>query len=104
MTDDKGSIPAAILWMIFLSLILFWLPVIGSLIAGIVGGKKAGSATRGFLACLIPALILSFGVLFVFTPFMPGFLIGLIGSSMTIGLLLSNIPLICGAIIGGAMV
>ena len=40
-TENKGSITIAILWMLFISVLLFWLPVIGPLIAGLVGGKKA---------------------------------------------------------------
>lgn len=43
MADEKkGSILSAIIWMFLISLFLFWLPFAGPLIAGIVGGKKAG--------------------------------------------------------------
>jgi len=103
MAERRGSIISAILWMAFLSLILCWLPIFGSLIAGLVGGKKAGGAGRGFIACLLPAAVTSFAVLLIFWPALPGFLMGLIGGSMTILLLLVNFPLVCGAIIGGAL-
>lgn len=103
MSKRRGSILGAILWMAFLSLILCWLPLFGSLIAGLVGGNKAGSAGRGFIACLIPAAITSFAVLLIFWPALPGLLMGLIGGSMTVLLLLINFPLVCGAIVGGAL-
>ena len=42
-TDQNGSIVGAMFWMFLISLLLFWLPVIGPLLAGVVGGKKAGA-------------------------------------------------------------
>ena len=89
--------------MAFLSLILFWLPVFGSLLAGLVGGRKAGSAGRGFIACLIPAALTSFAVLWIFSPTMSALSMGLVGGSMTLLLLIINFPLVCGAIVGGAL-
>lgn len=46
----RGSVMSAMGWMIGLSAVLFWLPVIGSLIAGYVGGRKAGSWGRALAA------------------------------------------------------
>ena len=40
--SNHGSIISAVLWMLLISVLLFWLPFIGPLIAGFVGGKKAG--------------------------------------------------------------
>lgn len=56
-----GSVFWASTWMLVLSILLFWLPGLGSLIAGIVGGKIAGSVGRAFFASILPSLI--FGVL-----------------------------------------
>ena len=39
--ERKGSIISAILWMTILSIFLGWIPILGSLIAGYVGGKKS---------------------------------------------------------------
>ena len=58
----KGSVAAGVVWMFLVSLLLFWLPVFGSLIAGIVGGKKAGGVGPAIVAALFPAIVL--GVLF----------------------------------------
>lgn len=39
----RGSITAGIVWMfLIISILLFWLPVVGLFIAGLVEGKKSG--------------------------------------------------------------
>ena len=59
--EKKGSIPGAIIWMIIISILLFWLPVVGPLFAGIVGGRQAGGVGAAIAAVILPAII--FGVL-----------------------------------------
>lgn len=54
-----GSIGSAILWMFLLEILLFWLPFGGSLIAGFVGGLKAGSVRNAIIAVFIPIVIFS---------------------------------------------
>ena len=39
-----------------LSLLLWWLPIFGQMIAGYVGGRRAGSPNRGMIAALIPVI------------------------------------------------
>lgn len=110
MTNEisrRGSIPNAMAWMIGLSAGLFWLPVVGGLVAGFVGGRKAGSPGRAVLAAVLP------GVLFGLITFFLGNLIGwvpiighLFGLLAGMGaLVLSSmhvLPLLIGAVIGGA--
>ena len=50
MADDNGSILAAVFWMFLISLLLFWRPFVGPLIAGIVGGKYAGGVGGALMA------------------------------------------------------
>lgn len=38
----EGSTGSALLWMVGLSMALFWVPVAGPVLAGYVGGLKAG--------------------------------------------------------------
>ncbi len=45
-------------YVITLSFMLWWLPVIGQMVAGYVGGRRAGSPIRGVIASLIPIDIL----------------------------------------------
>jgi hypothetical protein len=52
----RGSLYRGMNWMGGLSLLLFWLPVFGPLIAGLVGGWKAGDLRRALLAVFLPAI------------------------------------------------
>lgn len=41
-----------------LSLLLFWLPPFGQMVAGYVGGRKAGTPLKGVLATLLPMMFI----------------------------------------------
>lgn len=57
--------------MFLLSILLFWLPFIGPLVAGFVGGRKAGTLGNAILAVFLPTVI--FGVaLFFLASFLTG--------------------------------
>ena len=45
---------AGVKYTVILSVLLFWIPPFGQMIAGYVGGRKAGSPVKGFFATLIP--------------------------------------------------
>ncbi len=104
--SKRGSVMGAMGWMIGLSAVLFWLPVFGSLIAGYVGGRKAGSWGRAVMAAILP------GFLFAI---IGGLITGLIGWIPIIGALWGGLaglgglvlgaasifPLIIGAVLGG---
>jgi len=114
--ERSGGVGAGLGWMLFLQVILFWLPVLGGFIAGIVGGKKSGSIGAAIVAALIPAIALgvAFAIVGValgsFLEGLPllsdipglGALIGLIsGGGALISALLASGPLLVGAILGG---
>jgi len=102
--DKKGSIGAGIFWMFLISLLLFWLPVIGPLLAGIVGGKKAGGVSPAIAAVFLPGIV--FGVaLFALASSLTGIpLLGAIAGAGGFVLSLAHIgPLLIGAIIGGLL-
>lgn len=50
----RGSLWTATLWMTAISLALIWLTVIGPLVAGFVGGRKAGSLPTAIAATIVP--------------------------------------------------
>jgi hypothetical protein len=101
-TQKTGSLWSGAFWMFLLSVLLFWLPFIGPLLAGVVGGKKAGSLGRAVLAAFIPGII--FGILmFMFASAITGIpLIGLIAGWGAMALSMAHIgPLLLGAVVGG---
>ena len=100
--SSKGSTMRGFLWMFFISILLFWLPILGPLIAGLVGGKKAGGVGNAIISALLPAIILGFIIFTGFLPVLP--LIGLIAGAGVIAIALLLIgPLMIGAIIGGLL-
>jgi hypothetical protein len=46
------------LYMIGIITLLFWIPVVGPMAAGVVGGRKAGGAGKALLAAVLPAFLL----------------------------------------------
>lgn len=102
MAENNGSVLAGMLWMFFISLLLFWLPTIGPLIAGIVGGKKSGGVGAAIVAALLPSLIMAFLLFAFFTALTAMPVIGAIaGLGIFMLLVLQVGPLLLGAIIGG---
>ena len=100
----EGSIIAGMFWMLIISLLLFWLPAFGSLIAGIVGGKQAGGVFAGITAALLPGILVGVALFFAGTMLTALPLIGAILSGT--GFLLYVIyvaPIVIGAIIGGLL-
>jgi len=103
MADEKkDSILSAIFWMFLISLLLFLLPGIGPLIAGIVGGKKASGVGPAIFAVFLPGIIFSIA-LFIFASSLTGIpILGIIAGLGGLVLSLSHIgSLLLGAIIGG---
>ncbi|WP_423823790.1 hypothetical protein V5738_07400 [Salinisphaera sp. SPP-AMP-43] len=102
---QKGSLVMAIIWMAVISLVLFWLPLAGPLLAGFVGGRTAGSAGRGLLAAILPAAILSLMLLGAGTALTGLPVIGAIASiSLFLVIVVQGFPLLIGALIGGLTV
>jgi len=98
-----SSIIASSMWMILVSLLLFFLPAVNGLIGGAVGGYKAGSAKRGLIAAVLPAVVVGILLWVIFAIF-DAPLIGFIGGlAVGIWALFSSLGLLVGALIGGAM-
>jgi hypothetical protein len=90
--------------MFLLSVLLFWLPVIGPLIAGFVGGRKAGSLSNAVLAALLPGIVLSV-LLFFFASLLTGIpLIGALAGAGGLVVALAHVgPMLLGAIVGAVV-
>ena len=100
----KGNLLIAMFWMVLISLILFWLPVFGPIIAGFAGGRVAGSISRALLAAILPALIMG-TVLFATASILTGMpLIGILAGAGGFILVISHAGfLLVGAILGGSL-
>jgi hypothetical protein len=105
--EKRSSIVAAMLWMLVISLLLFWLPLIGPFIGGLVGGKKAGSVGRGLAACFLPAFLFALFVFLVLAvgglPLSGLILGGVIGGTAALTILVEGFSMVCGAVVGGAL-
>lgn len=101
---DRGSIVAGAIWMFVVSLLLFWLPLIGPLIGGIIGGKRAGGVGAAIIAAFLPAIAVAVFVIVIGAVFgLP--LIGAITGVATFIAVAGAVigPLLVGAIIGGLL-
>lgn len=102
----RGNVMSAMAWMIGLSAALFWIPVLGGLIAGFVGGRKAGGVGPAVVAVFLPGLLLFvismfLGTLLGWIPII-GSLIAMIAGAGSLALSVLNVvPLLIGAIVGG---
>jgi len=104
MAQRPGSVGAAILWIFVLSVLLFWLPIFGPLLAGFVGGRKAGSVGNAILALILPGLVLG-AALFLLASLLTGLpIIGFVAGAGGLVLAFAHIgPLLLGAILGALL-
>jgi hypothetical protein len=100
----RSSIVRASVWMLAITLLLFWLPFVGPLLGEVVGGRKAGGVGRGILAALVPAFIAAV-LLFVLATMLTAMpLIGAVAASGGFVPVAAQVgPMILGAILGGLM-
>jgi hypothetical protein len=104
MTEKPGSIGSAMIWMFVLSILLFWLPVLGPLIAGFVGGRKAGGLGNAIIAAILPAILLSIVVFFLASALTLFPVIGAIAAAGGLVLALVHVgPLMVAAIVGAVL-
>lgn len=102
-TVNRGSVGSATLWMIGLSILLFWIPTVGPLVAGFVGGRKAGGVGPAILAAVIPAILVAVLLLGLGTLVSLPVVGALVGAGVFFVILFESVPLLIGALIGGAM-
>lgn len=104
MQRAQGSILGGAIWMIVISVLFFWLTPISQLVAGFVGGRKAGGVGGAIVAAILSSILVG-GVLFFLATLLTG--IPIIGAIAGLGgLVLAStgiIPLLIGALVGGAL-
>lgn len=98
----QGTVLRGMIWMFVVSILLFWLPGIGSFIAGIVGGIKAGGVANGLLAGVVPAIIFGLALFMLATALSGMPVLGLVAGMGGFMLAVFHVvPLLIGAVIGG---
>lgn len=104
MSEKNGGVVRGCTWMVILSLVLGWIPVVGPLIAGIIGGRAAGGVVAAIAAVFLPAILLGaclfFGGTMLTTLPVVGAVLGVGGAVIAtahVG------PLLLGAVIGGLL-
>jgi hypothetical protein len=99
---QQGSVLSGTLWMLGLAILLFWIPVIGPLIAGFVGGRKSGGVGPAIISSFIPALLAA-GLFLLFGAVLGVPIIGaIVGAGFFIVILVELVPMTLAAIVGGA--
>jgi hypothetical protein len=102
----KKNVLKASGWMLGLSVGLVWLPVLGPLIAGFVGGRKAGGVGPAILAVFLPGIMLFvisilLGGLLVNLPILGGIFASMFAFAGSLVSLMQIGPLVVGAVLGG---
>ena len=101
---SQGSVVAGAVTMLVVSALLFWLPVLGALIAGIVGGRRAGGVGAAFAAVVLPGILLGAGLFFMASTVTGLPVIGALAGVGGVVLSLAHVgPMLLGACIGGAL-
>lgn len=102
MAQDT-SVMRGMVWMLVISILLFWFPL-GPLLAGLVGGKKAGGVGSGLMAAILPGVAVAVLLLFFSTALTGVPLVGVVIGALGGLYYLAGVGmLLLGAIIGGLL-
>ena len=97
------KVSSAMFWMTALAILVFWLPIIGPLIAGFVGGRMVRRIDLALIAAPLPALFVGLVALFGWH-YVPFPLAGaLAGGDPIRALLFDSLPLLVGAVLGSVL-
>jgi hypothetical protein len=97
----RGSVILGGLAMLAASLLLFWLPLLGPLIAGFVGGWIIGRPGPALAVALLPAIALGLLIGVILVVFDLPLLGAVAGATTFLIVAFQEIPLFIGAFIGG---
>lgn len=100
--DADGSMLTGGAIMLVLALLLSWLPIVGPLIAGFLGGRVIGEEKRAFGVALLPAVLLAVVVWLILAAFELPILGAVAGIGVAVVIVVQELPLLFGAWFGGA--
>lgn len=99
---DSTNLVLGSLWMVGLTLALFFLPLVNGLIGGFVGGYKVGSVGRALLAAILPAIFAAMGLWILFAMLDAAGWGLLAGLTLGVIIALADAGIFVGAALGGA--
>lgn len=94
---ERGSVLKAAFLMGVISLLLIWLPIVGPVIAGIVGGRAARTVGKALLASIVPSLLVAGALFAILNAFELPLIGALSGVAVFIFILIGDIPMAIAA-------
>jgi hypothetical protein len=99
--NENTNVAVGALWMLGITLALFFLPTLNGLIGGFVGGYKVGTLRRALAAAILPGVAAAVGLWVIFAILGSPIFGVLAGSALLLMIALSEIGLFVGAALGG---
>ncbi|MFN2389410.1 MAG: hypothetical protein ABR575_07390 [Actinomycetota bacterium] len=100
---ERGSVVKAALYMGVISLLLIWLPIIGPVVAGVVGGRAARTVGKALVAAMIPSILLGAGLFAILTAFDLPVIGAVSGVAVFLFILIGDIPMAIAAAVVASM-
>jgi hypothetical protein len=94
---NRGSVVKAALLMSVVSLLLIWLPIVGPIVAGVVGGRAARTVGKALAASVVPSLLLGAGLFAILNAFDLPLIGALSGLAVFLFVLIGDIPMAIAA-------
>jgi hypothetical protein len=78
-----------------LSLLLWWLPIFGQMLAGYVGGRRAGSPLKGMMSALVPVIFIFIVTMLVRAGIVPTVIFGIdLAPEAIAAVVAANVPVL----------
>ena len=100
-TAERSNLVVASLWMVGITLALFFLPLVNGVIGGLVGGYKARRIPQALLAAILPAAVATVGLWIIVSALGAPVIGALAGTAVGILIALADLGIFAGAAIGG---
>lgn len=94
---ERGSVVKAAFLMGVISLLLIWLPIVGPVIAGIVGGRAARTVGKALVASIIPSVLVAGALFAILNAFELPLIGALSGLAVFVFILIGDIPMAIAA-------
>ena len=100
---DHTNVVEGSMWMVVISVLLFFIPAVNGFIGGLVGGYRIGTVGRAVMAAILPAVVAS-GILWFLLSQLDWPVLGFLAGMATVTLIvISNVGLFLGAIVGAVI-